>query len=65
MGKKLLKCCYMKNNIQCKNKADFEIMENTRTDPDNSTHGCTKHVGEMLGTTVGHPECKSWTVFCI
>ena len=62
---RVLKCCYMNNNKQCSNKAEFEIRENNRTDPDNYTHSCTKHVGEMLGTTVGYPDCKSWAVYYI
>ena len=56
-------CCYMITiDSQCSKLAEFEIRENTRTDPDNNTYSCQEHLPEMLGTTVGYPECRSWTV---
>lgn len=60
--KKELRCCFTKNKQQCKKKAIFEISENTRQDPDNYTHSCEKHLGKMIGTTEGFPECEEWTV---
>lgn len=59
---RVLKCCYMYDNKQCPNKAEFEISCNNRTDPDNYTHSCIKHVGEMIGTDESYPDCKIWTV---
>ena len=56
-------CCYIdKDGKQCLDEAEFEIMDNNRNDPDNYTHSCTKHVGEMLGTTENQKECKNWNV---
>jgi hypothetical protein len=58
METRIAKCCF----IPCDKDADFEIRENTRTDPDNYTHSCEDHVGKMLGTTAGFSECLDWTV---
>jgi hypothetical protein len=57
-----LQCCFMNGEKQCEQKAIFEIKENTRVDPDNFTHSCEDHLGKMIGTTKGYPECKSWTI---
>jgi len=55
-GKKY--CCH----DGCENDAEFIVTYNNRRDPDNETHACMEHVGEMLGTVMGHEECCSWTV---
>lgn len=49
----------------CYEKAEFVIKESTRSDIDNFTHSCASHVGELLGTTDGFPECSEWIVYKI
>jgi len=62
MKKKKITCCFMNGKKQCGKPAEFEIRENTRTDPDNYTFSCEKHLGAMMGTTVGFPHCTDWTI---
>jgi len=59
------RCCFITEGKRCEKEAEFGIMENGRTDPDNCTVSCAAHVGEMLGTTNGFPECNEWTVWNI
>ena len=61
MKNKKIECCFEK----CNKPAEFEIRENTRTDPDNYTLSCEEHVGKMLGATVGFPKCGEWSIFLI
>ena len=61
-------CCAIVDGISCTETAEFEILENTRTDPDNYTDSCRNHIGHLLGTAdIGHEttECRDWTVSII
>lgn len=58
----IIDCCFLSKRKYCTNEAEFEINENTRVDPDNATYCCGKHLYKLLGTTVGYPECNSWTI---
>ena len=58
-----MKCCAMISKTKrCQKKATFEIMDATRGDPDNFTHACESHVGELLGSVEGYPVTTSWNV---
>jgi hypothetical protein len=59
------RCCFIDGEKQCEKKAEFEISENTRQDPDNFTQACSDHVGELLGTTEENLTCSEWTVRAI
>ena len=52
------RCCY----LHCEKDALFEIAECSRNDPDNFTYACEEHVGALLGTAEGFPECTAWHV---
>jgi hypothetical protein len=58
-------CCFTEVGRVCQKPASFEIKETTREDPDNFTYACEEHVGHMLGTTAGYPECRSWAISAI
>lgn len=53
-----LMCCYQ----GCEKPAEFACGETTRRDPDNETHACADHLGHLLGTTLGFPDCHHWWV---
>jgi len=65
MEKKKTTRCYTEEGKRCERNAEFEIMENTRTDPDNFTFSCEDHVGKMLGSTNGFPNCDNWTILML
>jgi hypothetical protein len=62
MKRKIVRCCFTNGEKQCEKDAEFTIHENTRSDPDNFTFSCEGHIGKMLRTNVGFPDCVSWTV---
>lgn len=50
-------CCHM----DCDEDAEFVIIGSSG-DPDDFTHACARHVGELLGTPEGARENRAWFV---
>lgn len=48
-----------------KHDAEFAVYDGNRSDPDNEHFACEEHLGELLGTTIGFPECREWRVLAI